>query len=161
MTSKFQTRVHVGHEVLNEIDLSAADLQIALQSLNRDPSLSPRLKDSIGTLMRLLPKIRQLKGIFKDVEEGSKEYFRDLLNRHKAEVAHLRSANAMLSGHGSGSRNLPDEEEFFRDIAEREKEWERINAEIIRMEDNARRYPQPHTTPKLSYYLNYNDYPPY
>ncbi len=159
MASNFQTHVHAGRELLNEIDLGAADLQIALQSLNRDTSLSPRLKSSISTLLKLLPKIRQIKGIFKDVEDGSKAYFRDLLNRHKAEVAYLRSSNAMSSAQGSVSRNLPDEKEFFRDVAEREKEWETMHAEIIRLEENARRYPQPHLTPELRYHINYNDYP--
>ncbi len=180
MASTFKDPVHAGYELLDELDLSAAALHIALRNLDRDPSVSKSAKASIERVLTILPKIRQLKGVFQGVEAGSKAYFRKLLDRHRATVAFLRPANDTSSLHGVVSRNPPDEREFFHELTVFENDFELMQAEIARQEREQERPGQQtskglygHVQPKINgpvgarrpmttrISLNYNDYPRY
>ncbi len=154
MASTFNESAH-GHALLDEIGSIATDLQLVLRVLKRDETFSVKVNGSIDRLSMLLHKLENARDVFNDVEGRYKSYFRDLLKRHRDEVALLKSAKAMPQAVVSASRTL----------AEDEKEWGTLQAEIIRMERDLGRNGYPtsphHGYPTTKYYLNYNNYPQY
>jgi hypothetical protein len=162
MQSTFNVPKH-GHELLDEIELIARNNQQVLRSLEQNEKFSPKVRESMESLSILLNNTRAVGNIIEHMDGEYRSLFKNLLKRHREEVAFFRHANLAQPVEDLAVKNIEEDDRELEETQHILKEFENrlgiVNSgPVQRITHNKLPY---HGYPTTEYYLNYNDYPQY